>query len=408
MEQTSLRPRSKRMTSVDLPFLVAVLLLLAIGLATLYSAGFAKALQETGNSYHYILRQGAFALVGLVGMIVISFFPYKLYKKIAVPFYGVCMVLLVAVLLLSKDTERRWLYLGGFQFQPSEFAKVAVILFLALYLSNEKLRVRKFWKGIVIPSCIFGLCAGLVGIEPHLSGAILIAGVGLVMIVAAGANVMQMLPIGIAAVIGGVALYLSKEYMQLRVATWLNPELDPSNAGYQSLQSFYAIGSGGLTGVGFGESRQKYLYLPEPQNDFIFSVFCEEMGWIAAVVVLGLFAFVVVRGLYIATKAPDKFSSLIVVGIITRLAVQTLFNVAVVSGAFPVTGISLPFFSYGGTALIVLLGEMGIVLQISRYADIERDPPPKLSRRKEGGEEEISDIPTEKTNRKRKPIEKRG
>ena len=142
------------------------------------------------------------------------------------------------------------------------------------------------------------------------------------------------------------------------------------------MQSLYAIGSGGLTGLGYGNSRQKYLYLPEPQNDFIFSVFCEEMGWLGAVLVLGLFAFVIVRGFYIAAKAPDKFSSLLVVGIISRLAVQTIFNIAVVSGAFPVTGISLPFFSYGGTALIVLLGEMGIVLQVSRHANLQKDPPP--------------------------------
>lgn len=406
MEQTPLRPRSKRMTSVDLPFLVAVLLLLAIGLATLYSAGFAKALQKTGDSYYYIVRQGIFALLGLVGMIVISFIPYKFYKKAAVPLYGFCMVLLIAVLILSKDSERRWLYVGGIQFQPSEFAKVAVILFLALYLSNEKLRIRSFWSGIVIPAVIFGLCAGLVGIEPHLSGAILIGSVGLIMIISAGANVLQMVPIGVVAVIMAVWLYFSKEYMQLRVETWLNPESDPGGAGYQALQSLYAIGSGGLTGVGFGESRQKYLYLPEPQNDFVFSVFCEEMGWIAALAVLGIFAFVVARGFYIASKAPDKFSSLIVVGIITRLAVQTLFNVAVVSGAFPVTGISLPFFSYGGTALVVLLGEMGIVLQISRYADIERDPPQPLARKGEEGEREDA---ARKTKRKNgKLSEKRG
>ena len=377
MEHNSLRSRSRRLTSVDLPFLVAVLLLLAIGLATLYSAGFAKALQKTGNSYYYISRQGMYALIGLIGMGVISWIPYKLYRKISVPFYIGSIALLIAVLFLSNDTEKRWLYIGGFQFQPSEFAKVAVIILLAVYLSHPKLRVRNFWRGSVFPAAIFGVCALLVGVEPHLSGAILIGSIGLIMIIAAGANVLQMVPIGLACVAGAVALFLSKDYMQDRVMTWLNPELDPTGKGYQALQSLYAIGSGGLTGLGFGDSRQKYLYLPEPQNDFIFSVFCEEMGWIAAFMVLSLFAFVVARGFYIASKAPDKFSSLIVVGIITRLAVQTIFNIAVVSGAFPVTGISLPFFSYGGTALIVLLGEMGIVLQISRYAATEKDPPLK-------------------------------
>ncbi len=372
-----LQSRSRRLTSVDLPFLVAVLILLAIGLATLYSAGYAKALQKTGNSYYYITRQGIFAALGLVGMFLASWFPYRYFKKISLPFYGICVVLLGAVLILSKDSEKRWLYIGGFQFQPSEFAKLAVIILLALYLSNPKLRVRNFWRGIVFPGIIFGVCALLVGIEPHLSGAVLICVVGLVMIIAAGANVLQMVPIGLACAAGAIALFLSKEYMQKRVLTWLNPEADPTGDGYQILQSLYAIGSGGLTGLGYGNSRQKYLYLPEPQNDFIFSVFCEEMGWIAAVLVLGIFAFLVARGFYIASKAPDRFSSLLVVGIISRVAVQTLFNIAVVSGAFPVTGISLPFFSYGGTALVVLLGEMGIVLQVSRYANTDKDPPPK-------------------------------
>ncbi len=375
MKKGSLFSRSRRMTGVDLPFLAGVLLLLCIGLATLYSAGYAKALQKTGNSYFYITRQGIFSVVGLVVMTVASWFPYKYYKKLSPVLYGVSVVLLGAVLFLSNDSEKRWLYIGGIQFQPSEFAKVAVILLLAAYLSNPKLRIRNFWRGIVFPGIIFGVCAFLVGVEPHLSGAILVASIGLMMIIAAGANVLHMVPIGVLCAVGAVALYFSKEYMQKRVYTWLHPESDPTGDGYQALQSLYAIGSGGLTGLGYGNSRQKYLYLPEPQNDFIFSVFCEEMGWIAAVIVLGIFAFVIARGFYIASKAPDKFSSLIVVGIMGRLAVQTLFNIAVVTGAFPVTGISLPFFSYGGTALVVLLGEMGIVLQISRHAALEKDKP---------------------------------
>lgn len=385
MKKGSLSSRSRRLTGVDLPFLAGVLLLLVIGLATLYSAGYAKALQKTGNSYFYITRQGFFSVIGLAVMAIASWFPYKFYKKLSPVLYGVSVALLGAVLFLSNDSEKRWLYIGGFQFQPSEFAKVAVILLLAAYLSNPKLRIRNFWRGIVFPGIIFGVCAFLVGIEPHLSGAILVASIGLMMIIAAGANVLQMLPVGLVCAAGAVALYFSEPYMQKRIYTWLHPESDPSGDGYQALQSLYAIGSGGLTGLGYGNSRQKYLYLPEPQNDFIFSVFCEEMGWIAAIIVLGIFAFVIARGFYIASKAPDKFSSLIVVGIIARLAVQTIFNIAVVSGAFPVTGISLPFFSYGGTALVVLLGEMGIVLQISRHANLDKDSPIKEENGKNGG-----------------------
>ncbi|MBO5248817.1 MAG: cell division protein FtsW [Clostridia bacterium] len=398
MKKGALSSRSRRLTSVDLPFLVGVLLLLGIGLATLYSAGYAKALQKTGNSYYYITRQGIYAVMGLVVMTVASWFPYRFYKKLSPWLYGICVTLLGAVLFLSNDSEKRWLYIGPIQFQPSEFAKVAVILLLAAYLSNPKLRIRNFWRGIVFPGVIFGVCAFLVGIEPHLSGAILVASIGLMMIIAAGANILQMVPIGLVCIIGGVALYFSEEYMQKRIQYWLHPELDPTGDGYQALQSLYAIGSGGLTGLGYGNSRQKYLYLPEPQNDFIFSVFCEEMGWIAAILVLGIFAFVIARGFYIAAKAPDKFSSLIVVGIISRLAVQTIFNIAVVSGAFPVTGISLPFFSYGGTALIVLLGEMGIVLQISRFASLEKDPPIKDEERENNGTRTV--LASEKGHRK--------
>lgn len=383
--EKELRPRPKRWTSMDLPFLVAVLLLLAIGLATLYSAGYAKALQKTGDSYYFISRQSGYAVIGLIAMFAASWVPYKWYRKLTPLFYGASVILLGAVLVLSPEgeTEKRWLYLGGFQFQPSELAKVAVIFLLALYLSNPKLRIKNFWRGIVFPGIIFGVCALLVGIEPHLSGAILICFVGLLMIIAAGANVFQLIPIGLVCVAGFVALLFSREYMRLRIYTWLHPEADPTGDGYQALQSLYAIGSGGLTGLGYGNSRQKYLYLPEPQNDFIFSVFCEEMGWIAAAGVLALFAFVVIRGLYIASRAPDKFSSLIVVGIVSRLAVQTAFNIAVVSGALPVTGISLPFFSYGGTALMVLLAEMGVVLQVSRHATLDKDAPPKEEKSKE-------------------------
>lgn len=219
MKKGSFFSRSRRITGVDLPFLAGVLLLLGIGLATLYSAGYAKALQKTGNSYFYISRQGIFAVGGLIVMAIASWFPYKYYKKLSLLLYVVSVALLGAVLFLSNDTEKRWLYIGGFQFQPSEIAKVAVIMLLAAYLSNPKLRVRNFWRGIVIPGVIFGLCAFLVGIEPHLSGAILVAAIGFMMVVASGANVLHMVPIGVLAAAAGIALYFSEEYMQKRVYT---------------------------------------------------------------------------------------------------------------------------------------------------------------------------------------------
>ncbi len=368
----SLKKKRIKVPMFDIPFFVGVLLLLFIGLATLFSAGYAKALYETGNSYYYITRQAIFAVLGIGIMLFVSFFPYQWYNRFIIPFYVVSVVLLVLVLFVGKGTEKRWIYIGSYQFQPSELAKVAVILLISKYIAKHHEKMHKFKDGILIPSLIFGICAGLVLVETHLSGAILIASVGVVLIIAGGANVLQLVPIGLVAVAGATTVFLTNDYMQRRVTTWLNPEADPLGDGFQPLQSLYSIGSGGLTGLGYGKSRQKYLYLPEPQNDFIFSVFCEEMGWICATLVLLIFAFLVIRGFYIASKAPDRFSSLVVVGIVSRLAIQTILNIMVVSNTIPVTGISLPFFSYGGTALVVLLAEMGIVLQISRYAFLEK------------------------------------
>ena len=358
----------------DPAFLILVLVILAIGLIMLVSASYASAWYSEGDSFYYIKRQSVFAVIGLCGMFLLSRVNYK-YFKVATPLlYGLSIVLLVLVLLIGKGdgVEKRWIYMGFFNLQPSEIAKLAVILMLALYFSANYERLKTFSRGILLPCCIFGLAGGLVLIEPHLSGAVLICGVGFMMMVAAGCHRGWLVVMAICVAVGLVAVALTVPYMQARVATWLDPSSDPQNNGYQLLQSLYAIGSGGLTGQGIGQSRQKYLYVSMPQNDFIFSVVAEELGFVGVVVILGLFAALIYKGFRIALDAPDKFSSLLVFGIMSRLALQVFLNLAVVSNLIPVTGIALPFFSSGGTAMVMQLVEMGLVLSVSRQSRMQK------------------------------------
>ncbi len=359
----------------DIPFLVGVFALLFVGLAMLFSAGYADALNRYGDSYHYIKSQLFAVLVGLVAMLVASFVSYKFYRRFVWLFYGICIALLIAVLIFGKGEQKRWLNIG-FQFQPSEIAKVSVIMVLADYISRNRDDMKKFVKGIIIPCFIWGVPCLLVAVETHLSGAILIAAIGIVMMIAGGCRLVFLAVPAVGAGILGTVLAFSVPYMKARIDTWLNPETDLLGDGWQVYQSLTTIGSGGLFGFGYGKSRQKYLYMSEPQNDFIFSIVCEELGFIGAVFVIALFAFFIWRGIYIAIHAPNTFSSLIVIGIIGKTAVQVIFNIAVVTGSVPVTGVPLPFFSFGGTALTVLLAEIGLVLYISRFATVDKGSEP--------------------------------
>ena len=359
----------------DIPFLVGVFALLFVGLAMLFSAGYADALNRYGDSYHYIKSQLFAVLVGLVAMLVASFVSYKFYRRFVWLFYGICIALLIAVLIFGKGEQKRWLNIG-FQFQPSEIAKVSVIMVLADYISRNRDDMKKFVKGIIIPCFIWGVPCLLVAVETHLSGAILIAAIGRVMMIAGGCRLVFLAVPAAGAGILGTVLAFSVPYMKARIDTWLNPETDLLGDGWQVYQSLTTIGSGGLFGFGYGKSRQKYLYMSEPQNDFIFSIVCEELGFIGAVFVIALFAFFIWRGIYIAIHAPNTFSSLIVIGIIGKTAVQVIFNIAVVTGSVPVTGVPLPFFSFGGTALTVLLAEIGLVLYISRFATVDKGSEP--------------------------------
>lgn len=361
---------------IDIVFLILVLCLLAFGLVMVASSSYVAALYKYNNSYHYISRQLVFAIVGVVVMLAIPLvLDYHVFRRFSLALLGVAVVLLILVLIPGVGVEangaQRWLGFGSFNFQPSEVAKLAIIMVFASYMAANYKRMKEFKVGILIPALVLLVVCGLVLVEPHVSGAILIFSVGAVMIFVGGASLKWLIGIGTTGIIGVAGFALLTPYAKGRIETWLNPFADPTGDGFQTIQSLYAIGSGGVLGRGLGQSRQKYLYIPEPQNDYIFSIVCEELGFIGAMMVIVLFVLLVWRGFVIAYHAKDKFGALLVVGIVSRVAVQAMLNIAVVTNAVPPTGISLPFFSYGGTALMMLLAEMGIVLAVSRQSRME-------------------------------------
>ena len=360
---------------VDVVFLILVLCLLAFGLVMVASSSYVSALYKHGNSYHYILRQLLFAVAGIVIMLAVPLFDYHVMRRYCLPLLLLAMLLLFLVLIpgigIKVNGARRWLGFGGFTFQPSEIAKLAVILVLSSYMAANYNRMKEFMVGLLPPALLLLAVCGLVIFEPHVSGAIVIFAVGAILIFVGGASLKWLFGIGSAGVAALVGFALLTPHARTRIEVWLDPFKDPTGSGFQTIQSLYAIGSGGPLGQGLGNSRQKFLYIPEPQNDYIFSIVCEELGFIGAMMVIVLFVLLIWRGFVIAYHAKDKFGSLVVVGIISRVAVQVILNIAVVTNTVPPTGISLPFFSYGGTALMVLLAEMGIVLAISRHSRME-------------------------------------
>ena len=356
--------------TVDIPFLVLVLLLLTVGLSVLYSASFAQSMYDSGyeTSVIYLRKQAICALIGVVAMFAISRLPAGFWLRGAWGLYAVSIGLLLLVLVAGQSVNgaRRWINIAGIQFQPSEIAKFTMIVLFARLTLAFGPEAKKFRYGVL------GFGAALLGIliplalEKHLSAIMLMGMVAVVMMYVAGTHPKWLLA-GAGAAVLFVLVYISfMGYAGDRVTAWLRPEEDPGDTGYQILQSLYAIGSGGLFGLGFGKSRQKYLYLPFQYNDYIFAVVCEELGLVGALLIVALFAALILRGYWIALKAPDRFSTVLAAGLVTLIAVQTILNLCVVTNLLPSTGISLPFFSYGGTALAVNLGEMGVVLSISR------------------------------------------
>lgn len=360
---------------IDSVFLLLVLILVAFGLVMVFSASYATANYRYGDSLHYIKRQAIFAVIGIVAMLIISKVPYYIYHRLAKPIYWIGLGLITIVWPLNSFGAGRFISIGGQQFQPSELMKVAIIvLFAALIVQNHnKMNTLKFG---VLPflMALFPVIVVLVALQHHLSATIIISTIGIAMMFVGGSRMRYFLPIAGVGVLGVVGLIVVKgvAYMGDRVYNWMHPMEDILGDSWQTVQSLIAIGSGGFMGLGLGNSRQKYLYLPEPQNDFIFAIVCEELGFIGALLVILLFVCLVYRGFVIANKAPNRFASMVVMGITFQIALQTLLNIAVVSNAMPNTGISLPFFSYGGTALMIQLAEMGIILNISRYSVEEK------------------------------------
>lgn len=366
------RPSSVRTgDTVDYPFLILVLLLLTVGLTMLYSASYAQSEYDTGYqiSTKYLQKQGACALIGLAAMFFFSRIPARAWYRLAWPLYGVSIVLLLSVLVIGQEVNgaKRWINLAGIQFQPSEVAKFTMIVLFARLTRLFGQDAKRFRYGVLgFGGALMGILIPL-ALEKHLSAIMLMGMVAVVMMFVAGTSSKWLLA-GAAAAAVFVVVYISfMGYAGDRVTAWLHPEQDPGDTGYQILQSLYAIGSGGLFGLGFGKSRQKYLYLPFQYNDYIFAICCEELGLIGALAIIVLFSVTILRGYWIALHARDRFSTVLAAGLVTLIAVQTILNLCVVTNLLPSTGIALPFFSYGGTALAVNLGEMGIVLQISRY-----------------------------------------
>ncbi|MEG2377456.1 MAG: putative lipid II flippase FtsW, partial [Clostridia bacterium] len=360
--------------TIDYPYLIIVLLLLGIGLIMVFSSSYASAYYKNLPSTYYFLRQGMFAVAGVIIMFAISFFDYRRFRALSPILMIISILLLVLVLFIGVGLygEKRWIDLGITTFQPSELAKVAVVFFFSSLISVYQDKMKTFRYGVLPFVLILGLIAFLMYLEPHLSGAILIVGVGAVLMFVGGTHWAWFAgSIGVG-VTGAVFAINFIDYARQRVQVWFNPFADPRGKGYQIIQSLYAIGSGGLFGLGFGNSRQKYLYLPEAHNDFIFAIVCEELGFIGALIVILLFALLIIRGYWIAMHARDKFGALLVTGITTLVALQVFLNIGVVTGFLPVTGAALPFFSYGGTALLILLAEMGVVLSVSRQMPVPK------------------------------------
>ena len=421
---------------MDTAFLLIVLVLLAFGLIMVFSASY----DYEGDSFYYIKKQGFFAVLGIIGMLVISRIDYRFFKKFWPVIYGIGIALLVCVFIpgLSVSTETgvsRWVGVGSITFQPSEFAKFAVIVTFAALIYKNYPKIKTFRYGIIPFVILLAPVLVLIYLEPHLSGLIIIVSIAAIMMFVGGVRLRHMVALLLAAIIllGGFMLIKSamdggeeeaagqavttvqtdsttsttqegddassatqeetvqedssgggffESYQWRRIQNWLDPFGRSEGSGYdtditgevwQTCQSLLAIGSGGIMGLGLGNSRQKYMYLPEPQNDFIFAIVCEELGLIGAILVILLFVLLVYRGFVIANRAPNKFASMLVVGITIQIGIQALFNIAVVTNAFPNTGISLPFFSYGGTALMMQLFEMGVILNISRHTHVAKE-----------------------------------
>jgi len=360
----------------DFWLFITVLILLSMGLIMLFSASAPTAENDYDDIYYFIGKQLRFAVIGVVAMLLAANYDYHKYgRKTVLALMGASIVLLILVLIPGIGNEIngswRWIYIG-FAFQPSEMAKLALILFLSYYLSKRKKPLESLFGDLMPYLFVVGLIAVLLLLEIHLSQTIIMISLSIIILFVAGAKIKHFLILAAPVCAVLVAVISFTDYMAPRINSFLNPWSSPLDEGYQTIQSLYAIGSGGLFGRGLGQSMQKYLYLPFSYNDYIFAVLAEELGFVGVIAILLLFMIFIWRGIKIAVHAPDVYGSLIATGVTGLIAVQSLFNVAVVTNTVPPTGVSLPFFSSGGTSLVFFMVEVGILLNISRYSSYER------------------------------------
>ncbi|MDZ5470700.1 stage V sporulation protein E [Bacillus sp. 31A1R] len=359
-------------TTPDLILMIVTFTLLAVGLIMVYSASAVWAEYKFNDSFFFAKRQMLFAGVGIFAMFFIMNIDYWTWRKFAKVILIVCFVLLVLVLIPGignvRNGSRSWIGVGAFSIQPSEFMKLAMIAFLAKYLSENQKKITSFRKGLVPSLGLVFLAFGMIMLQPDLGTGTVMVGTCVVMIFIAGAKISHFVGLGMLGVLGFVGLVISAPYRIKRITSFLDPWQDPLGSGFQIIQSLYAIGPGGLFGLGLGQSRQKFFYLPEPQTDFIFAILAEELGFIGGSFVLLLFSLLLWRGIRIALGAPDLFGSFLAVGIIAMVAIQVMINIGVVTGLMPVTGITLPFLSYGGSSLTLMLMAIGVLLNISRHS----------------------------------------
>ncbi|MBE6782580.1 MAG: cell division protein FtsW [Ruminococcaceae bacterium] len=363
---------------LDIMFLILVMYLVVIGTIMMFSAGYVKAETETGDPLDFLKKQIVFLAIGIPAMLIVSKIKPEIYKKYSLTIYTIALILLFVVLFYHTDVQSaegddytRWIPLGPITIQPSDVAKFALIVFMAALMDNNRKKVETKWSYVILLMIPVVIVAGLVLLEKHFSATFLLVAIGLLMIYLGGGKQWVFIVAVVIGIIGIIFIITNMdflpEYVQSRLRGWLDKDYDPLGKRWQTNQSLYAIGSGGLFGLGLGNSKQKHLYLPEPHNDFIFSVVCEELGFIRTVLfVIIPFSLLVLRGFQIAMKLKNRYAALVVMGIMVQIGLQTFFNIGVVTGMLPNTGISLPFFSYGGTALVIQLCEMGVVLAASR------------------------------------------
>lgn len=366
--------------SIDIPFLAISIALLTIGLIMLFSASYPLAYYRYQSSYYFFIRQLIFVIVGLAAMFIMSKINYKLLRIAVKPLLIFTLACLVLVLFYHTNVGgadgsnfKRWIPIGPLTFQPSDLAKFTIILTLACYISDYYRHMKTFKYGILYPLGIIAIFCGLIVLEHHMSCTILMFFIGASLMFAGGSD-WKLFAFGLGVLVLVVFMVVTfpellENYAGERITAWLDKDYEPTGARWQTNNSLYAIGSGGLFGAGLGNSKQKYLYVSEPHNDFIFSIVCEELGFAGAAIIIILFAALVVRGLIIASRCHDKFGSLLTIGIVSQIGIQVAFNIMVVTDMFPNTGIALPFFSYGGTAILMLLGQIGVVLSVSRKSN---------------------------------------